>query len=67
MSISTNLSFHRVSRIEISKPSRNFISGRSWTSRTIFLYDKDDEDCVSFSIHSVEDGGLPIEYEEDAQ
>lgn len=66
MSISTSLSFHGVSRIEISKPSRNNIGDKSWTSRTIWLYNQDDEECVSFSIHSREDGGLPIEmYDEE--
>jgi hypothetical protein len=65
MSISTNLSFHGVSRIEISKESRHTIADRTWRARNITLYTKDNEECVSFQIHSPEDWPLTVELEEE--
>jgi len=57
--ISTDISFHGVSLIEISKENKHTIGDRTWVCRTIYLYDRDDE-CVTFQIHSREDGPLVI-------
>lgn len=63
MTISTCISFHGVSRIEISKESRHTIDNRTWRARTIHLFSADDEECASFQVHSPEDRALMVEVE----